>query len=118
MPDITHLPRPVNPTEGRGADRVSEPADDAVDVPEPSPQLRAMFYELGLAHALNRPVVLVSSNEEDVPFDLHHIRVIYYDVRDPFWGDKLIDKVADNIKSALANPEDAIFKIQEAAATS
>jgi nucleoside 2-deoxyribosyltransferase len=41
-----------------------------------------VFYELGLAHALNKPVVLVSSNETDVPFDLHHIRVIYYDVND------------------------------------
>ena len=39
-----------------------------------------VFYELGLAHALDKPVVLVSSNEEDVPFDLRHIRVIYYDV--------------------------------------
>jgi hypothetical protein len=39
-----------------------------------------VFYELGLAHALNKPVVLVSSNESDVPFDLQHIRVIYYDV--------------------------------------
>ena len=35
-----------------------------------------VFYELGLAHALNKPVVLVSSNETDVPFDLHHIRVV------------------------------------------
>ena len=34
-----------------------------------------VFYELGLAHALKKPVVLVSSNEDDVPFDLHHIRV-------------------------------------------
>jgi hypothetical protein len=41
---------------------------------------------LGLAHALEKPVVLVSSNEADVPFDLQHIRVIYYDVNDPFWG--------------------------------
>ena len=49
-----------------------------------------VFYELGLAHALHKPVVLVSSNEPDVPFDLQHIRVIYYDVNDPFWGTKLI----------------------------
>jgi hypothetical protein len=69
-----------------------------------------VFYELGLAHALNKPVVLVSSNEPDVPFDLQHIRVIYYDVTDPFWGTKLIDKVAENILSALMNPEEAIFK--------
>ncbi len=69
-----------------------------------------VFYELGLAHALNKPVVLVSSNEQDVPFDLHHIRVIYYDVNDPFWGQKLLDKVAENVLSALKNPEEAIFK--------
>jgi hypothetical protein len=69
-----------------------------------------VFYELGLAHALEKPVVLVSSNEEDVPFDLRHIRVILYDQADPFWGQKLIDKIADNIKSALQNPEEAIFK--------
>jgi hypothetical protein len=69
-----------------------------------------VFYELGLAHALHKPVVLVSSNEPDVPFDLQHIRVIYYDVNDPFWGAKLIEKVAENILSALTNPEEAIFK--------
>ena len=69
-----------------------------------------VFYELGLAHALKKPVVLVSSNEKDVPFDLHHIRVIYYDVNDPFWGQKLLDKVAENILSTLKNPEEAIFE--------
>lgn len=69
-----------------------------------------VFYELGLAHALEKPVVLVSSNEEDVPFDLQHIRVIYYDVNDPFWGSKLMDKIAENILSAIKTPEEAIFK--------
>jgi hypothetical protein len=69
-----------------------------------------VFYELGLAHALDKPVVLVSSNEDDVPFDLKHIRVIYYNVSDPFWGEKLIEKVAENILSALSNPEEAVFK--------
>lgn len=69
-----------------------------------------VFYELGLAHAMKKPVVLVSANEEDVPFDLQHIRVIYYDVRDPFWGNKLVDKVAENILSAIQNPEEAVFK--------
>ena len=69
-----------------------------------------VFYELGLAHALGKPVILVAAREEDVPFDLKHIRVIYYDTDDPFWGQKLIDKVADNIRSALENPEEAIFR--------
>jgi hypothetical protein len=69
-----------------------------------------VFYELGLAHALRKPVVLISSNGEDVPFDLKHIRVIYYDVSDPFWGEKLIEKVAENIVSAIKNPEEAVFE--------
>lgn len=69
-----------------------------------------VFYELGLAHALEKPVVLVSSNEGDVPFDLQHIRVIYYDMNDPFWGQKLISKVAENILSAIENPEEAVLR--------
>lgn len=70
-----------------------------------------VFYELGIAHALKKPVVLVSSNGDDVPFDLKHIRVIYYDKNDPFWGQKLLNKVAENIVSALKNPEEAIFNV-------
>lgn len=69
-----------------------------------------VFYELGLAHALKKPVVLVASNESDVPFDVRHIRVIYYDKDDPFWGDKLVKKITENILSAINNPEEAIFK--------
>jgi len=72
-----------------------------------------VFYELGLAHALNKPVVLISSNENDVPFDLQHIRVIYYDTTDPFWGSKLLDKVAENVISAIRNPEEAVFNKSE-----
>ncbi|HZL19840.1 MAG TPA: hypothetical protein VFG23_19050 [Polyangia bacterium] len=69
-----------------------------------------VFYELGLAHALQKPVVLVSSNEKDVPFDVQHIRVIYYNVLDPFWGEKLIAKISENILSALQNPAEAILR--------
>jgi hypothetical protein len=67
-----------------------------------------VLYELGLAHALHKPVVLISSNEADVPFDVRHVRVIYYELTDPFWGEKLIAKVAENILSAIKNPSEAI----------
>jgi hypothetical protein len=83
----------------------------AVLVAELTTKNANVFYELGIAHALQKPVVLVSSNEEDVPFDLKHIRVIYYDCSDPFWGQKLLNKVAENILSAIKNPEEAIFKV-------
>jgi len=54
--------------------------------------------------------VLISSNEGDVPFDLKHIRIIYYDVMDPFWGSKLLDKVAENILSAIEKPGEAMLQ--------
>jgi len=69
-----------------------------------------VFYELGLAHALQKPVVLVAATEEDVPFDIRHIRVIYYNMQDPFWGQKLIEKVAENVLSAIQNPAEAVLK--------
>jgi hypothetical protein len=70
-----------------------------------------VLYELGLAHALHKPVILVcsKSNEDDVPFDLRHVRVIYYDKDDPFWGTKLLEKVAENILSVLQDPKDAVL---------
>ena len=71
-----------------------------------------VFYELGLAHASKKPVILVSSNEDDVPFDLRHIRTIFYDKDDPFWGQKLTDNIADKIRSAIESPEEAIFNFE------
>jgi len=67
-----------------------------------------VFYELGIAHAMCKPIVLVSSSEDDIPFDLRHMRVLYYDLRDPYWGPNLVDSVAASIAHALRNPEQAM----------
>jgi hypothetical protein len=37
-----------------------------------------VYYELGLAHALGRPVILLAQNIDDLPFDLRSYRVIPY----------------------------------------
>ena len=37
-----------------------------------------VLYETGLAHALDRDVVAIVQNDEDVPFDLKHIRFVKY----------------------------------------
>jgi hypothetical protein len=37
-----------------------------------------VLYELGLSHAIQKPVILLSQNIEDVPFDLKHVRVVLY----------------------------------------
>jgi hypothetical protein len=37
-----------------------------------------VFYEIGLAHVLGKPVVLITQSTDDVPFDVRHIRFIQY----------------------------------------
>ena len=41
-----------------------------------------VMYELGLAHAAKKLVVILSQFDDDVPFDLQHIRYLRYDIRD------------------------------------
>lgn len=38
-----------------------------------------VFYELGVAHALGKQTILVSSNLEEVPFDLKSYKLVVYD---------------------------------------
>ena len=56
-----------------------------------------VFYELGLAHVIAKPTVLVTQSIEDVPFDLRGLRIIQYDQNKPDWGSKLKE---DIIKSS------------------
>jgi hypothetical protein len=67
-----------------------------------------VFYELGLAHAANKPVVFTTGQLEDVPFDLRHLRVAVYDVRDPNWGEKLRSSLAIYLKAAKAEPDKSV----------
>lgn len=38
-----------------------------------------VFYEIGMAHTIGKPIILITQNSNDVPFDLRHIRYIKYD---------------------------------------
>ena len=37
-----------------------------------------VFYEIGLAHTIGKPTVLLTQRAEDIPFDLRHLRYIEY----------------------------------------
>jgi hypothetical protein len=67
-----------------------------------------VFYELGLAHAARKPVVFTAGRLEDVPFDLRHLRVIVYEVREPGWGDKLKRLITDYLRNAAKDPARSI----------
>lgn len=38
-----------------------------------------VFYEIGIAHTIGKPVVLIAQDLEDIPFDLRHRRCIRYE---------------------------------------
>jgi hypothetical protein len=38
-----------------------------------------VFYEIGIAHTIGRPTILISQTIDDVPFDLRHLRCIIYE---------------------------------------
>ena len=37
-----------------------------------------VFYEIGIAHTLGKPVILLAQDSADIPFDIRHIRVLIY----------------------------------------
>ncbi len=62
-----------------------------------------VFYEIGYAHALGKPVILLTSNAEDIPFDLKHYPHIIY-------GGKIKDMIPELVKRvrfAIERPSEA-----------
>ena len=37
-----------------------------------------VFYEIGVAHTLGKPVILLAQDDADIPFDIRHMRVLIY----------------------------------------
>lgn len=68
-----------------------------------------VFYELGLAHALAKPAILVAESMDDVPFDLRALRVLVYDKNAPDWGRVLQGKVQSAIGEVLKSPAEAVL---------
>src|SRR5215213_4267740 len=66
------------------------------------------MYEMGLAHAIGKPIVLLTRNQEDVPFDLRALRYIYYDPNNPFWGEDLRTELTKVIRKVLETPSLAV----------
>jgi hypothetical protein len=63
-----------------------------------------VMYEIGLAHALSKPIIFLTRNQEDVPFDLRSLRYLFYDPNDPFWGDNLRKELASMLRQTIETP--------------
>jgi hypothetical protein len=68
-----------------------------------------VLYEVGLAHAIGKPVIILTRNADDVPFDLKDLRYLYYDTNDPFWGDNLKIALKSLIQKVIDSPDIDIY---------
>ncbi len=72
-----------------------------------------VMYELGVAHSLNKPVIMLVQNTEDIPFDLKHLRIIVYNTTKVKWDNKLQTDIEHTIDAVLKNPNDSrLFDIK------
>ena len=69
-------------------------------------------YELGLAHALGKQVIIVTRELEDVPFDYRQIRVINYNTEELDWQQDFQSDVSKTI-SSLMDDRSAHFILPE-----
>jgi len=61
-----------------------------------------VLYELGIAHTLAKPVLIISSNAADIPIDLSTRRVILYNQSELDWSEDLGSKVSQAISEILS----------------
>ncbi len=61
-----------------------------------------VLYELGIAHALAKPVLILSRNAEDIPIDLSTRRVILYGQAERDWREELAHRVSKAITDILS----------------
>ncbi|HEX3471375.1 MAG TPA: hypothetical protein VHT28_09340, partial [Silvibacterium sp.] len=59
-----------------------------------------VFYEIGIAHAVGKRVVLITRSEKDIPADIKHFDYIPY-VYDPEGTEQLIEKLRTFIASQI-----------------
>ena len=65
-------------------------------------------YELGLAHALGKPTVLVAPVDMPLFFDIGQERMVTYDKNNAFWGVNLGEDLTRAIEETTRNPSTAI----------
>lgn len=64
-----------------------------------------VFYEIGIAHAIGKPVILITQNHDDIPFDLRHRRYIPYK---PSEMDEFETKLSKTISETLKDLNSSI----------
>jgi tetratricopeptide (TPR) repeat protein len=67
-----------------------------------------VFYELGLAHALGKPTLILSESLDDVPFDIRHLRIIRYEPSGRIPG-ALRRRISDALREMISREQDFVL---------
>lgn len=70
-----------------------------------------VFYEVGYAHALGKPTVLLTKNADDIPFDLKHFPHIIYEGSLVTLRDQLSRVINWHIEHPNASAKDTSFPL-------
>lgn len=70
-----------------------------------------VLYELGLAHAIGKPVILTSQTLEDLPFDLRHLRTIIYETTKENWELKLRNDIISAANDFMTRNHLELFRL-------
>ena len=60
------------------SDIIREINESAIIIAEITPTNPNVYYELGYAHALKKPTILIAKNKTDLPFDVSPFRTLFY----------------------------------------
>ncbi len=69
---------------------------------------RNVHYELGLAHALGKPTILVSPRGLELFFDVGQERMVTYTKDNAFWGSELHATITRALRETISDPASAI----------
>lgn len=64
---------------------------------------RNVVYEIGLAHGLEKPVVLLAQSRDDVPAELNNRRIVWYRPERPDWAQTLRAALSESLRQTLVN---------------
>jgi hypothetical protein len=69
---------------------------------------RNVHYELGVAHALGKPTVLIAPQNTNIFFDVIQERTIKYNKDEASWESKLRTELAGMLKATMRDPGSAV----------
>ena len=83
-------------------DIVKKIIESSIIIAEISPTNPNVFYELGYAHALKKPTILLAEKGQSLPFDIQGYRVIFYE--NTIKGKKSVEEnLRKHLKAIIGN---------------